>query len=134
MSDLQQILTVLGIIQNDIKALKTGQDELRVGQGELRAGLEELKLGQEAIKLDQEAMKIELRTMQEGTSHSLDGLSTQFIGVVQDFDKLGNKLHTSFEKWSDQAHSVVVDKVLAVQGPRIKAMENRFHGIKACTW
>ena len=120
MSDLQKILVVLSTMQNDIKDLKMGQ--------------EELKSGQEAIKLDQEAIKVELRTMKDRTAHSLDSLSTQFLGVVQDFDTLVSKLYASFDRWSEQAHSLVTDKVLAIQGPHIKAVENRMHEIKVCTW
>lgn len=75
-------------------------------------------------------MREELRTMKEGTSHHLDSLSRQFVGVVQDFEVFATKMHQSFERWSEQAVSRVTDNVLAIHGPRITALENQIYEIK----
>jgi archaellum component FlaC len=108
MSDLQKILSILGTIQDDISDLKTGQ---------------------EGIKMEQEGIKEELRTMKAAAVHHNDSLSEQFNGVVRDFGSFGDKILQLFDKWSEQADSRVVDKVLAIHGPRIRAMEDRFHDI-----
>jgi archaellum component FlaC len=108
MSDLQKILSVLGTIQNDIS---------------------DLKIGQELIKVEQEGIKEELRTMKAAAVHNVDSLSKQFNGVVRDFGSFGDKMLQSFEKWSEQADSRVVENVMAIQGPRIRAMEDRLHEI-----
>ena len=107
-SDLQKILSVLGTIQNDISVLK---------------------IGQELIKVEQGCIKEELWTMKAAAAHHVDSLSKQFNGVIQDFGSFGDKMLQLFEKWSEQADSRVIDKVMDIQGPRIRAMEDRFHEI-----
>ena len=99
MSDSEKILNLLVIIQKEIK-------DLRIGQ---------------------EAVKEEVQTMKIGTSNKIDLLSEQFLGVIGDFDSFSKKMLESFDKWAKQADSQVVDKVLAIQGPRITAMENLIH-------
>ena len=110
MSDLQKILAVLDKIQNDINLLNIGMEVMNAEVG---------------------GIKEELRTMKDGTSHSLDSLSNQFHGVVRDFETFGLKFMGLFDKWSKEADSRVANVVLDVHGPRIKAMENKFHEIKA---
>lgn len=73
------------------------------------------------------AVKAEVQTMKTGTSRGIDSLSEQFVGVVGDFDNFSKKMLGLFDKWAKQADSQVVDKVLAIQGPRISAMENLIH-------
>jgi hypothetical protein len=89
----------------------------------------DLKTGQNLIKLEQVGIKEELRTMKAAAAHNFDSLSKQFIGVLQDFGNLGVKMNESFEKWTKQADSRVVDKVMDIQGPRIRALEDRFQEI-----
>ena len=129
MSDLQKILSVLGTIQNDIS-------DLKIGQGLMKEELHDLKLGQELIKMEQEGMKEELRTVKEelrtvkvAAAHHVDILSKQMVGVVQDFDKFGDKMLQLFNQWTEKADSRVIDKVMAIQGPRIRAIEDRLHEI-----
>ena len=122
MSDLQKILSVLGTIQNDISNLKIGQELMK-------EELHDVKLGQELIKMEQEGMKEELRTMKAAAAHHVDVLSKQMVGVVQDFDKFGDKMLQLFNQWTEKADSRVTDKVMAIQGPRIRAIEDRLHEI-----
>jgi archaellum component FlaC len=133
-SDLQKILSVLGTIQNDIKDLKIGQEglkeEIRDIKEEIRDVKEEIrdvKLGQELMKLEQEGMKEELRTMKVAATRHVDNLSTQMVGVVNDFAKFGVDMRQLFDQWKEKADSRVTDKVMAIQGPRIRAMEDRVH-------
>lgn len=102
-SDLKQILAILGSIQSDVT---------------------DLKLGQKTIQTEQERIRGELRTMKEGYSHHFDCISEQLIGVVRDFEVFAERMHDSFEKWSEQAVSKAIDGVLAIHGPRITALEN----------
>jgi hypothetical protein len=135
--DLQPILLLLRTIQIDINDLKKGQEGIKVEQEGIKEGLRDLKLGQDLIKLEQEGMKEELRTVKEdlrtmkaAAAHHVDSLSKQMIGVVRDFDSFGEKMQQMFRQWSENADSRVTDKVMAIQGPRIRAMEDRFHEIK----
>ena len=69
----------------------------------------------------------EVKDLKIGTSNKIDLLSEQFVGVIGDFDSFSKKMLESFDKWAKQADSRVVDKVLAIQGPRITAIENLIH-------
>ena len=136
MSDLQKILSVLGTIQSDISDLKTGQELMKEELHDLKEEIHDLKLGQELIKMEQEGMKEELRTVKEelrtvkvAAAHHVDILSKQMVGVVQDFDKFGDKMLQLFNQWTEKADSRVTDKVMAIQGPRIRAIEDRLHEI-----
>ena len=143
MSDLQKILSVLGTIQNDISVLKTGQELMKEELHDLKEEIHDVKLGQEFIKIEQEGMKEELRTVKEqvvgmkeelrtmkaAAAHHVDVLSKQMVGVVQDFDKFGDKMLQLFNQWTEKADSRVTDKVMAIQGPRIRAIEDRLHEV-----
>ena len=102
-NDFKTILMVLNPIQSDIGDLIVGQ----------------------------KAVKEEIQMMKEGTSLQLYSLSNQFLGVVQDFENFARSMQKSFGKWSEQAESQVIDKVLDIHGPRLCAMENQIHRIKA---
>ena len=128
-SDLQKILSVLGTIQNDISDLKLGQELIKVDQELIKEELGDLKLGQEVdqegvkeelrdLKMKQEGMKEELRTMKVAAAHHVDILSKQMVGV---FGKFGDKMLQLFDqsRWTD---SWVTDKVMAIQGPRIRSI------------
>jgi hypothetical protein len=122
MSDLQKILSILGTLKDDVSDLKTGQELIKLEQVGIKEELRDLKIGQELIKE-------ELWTMKAAAAHNFDSLSKQFIGVLQDFGNLGVKMNESFEKWTKQADSRVVDKVMDIQGPRIRALEVRFQEV-----
>jgi DNA anti-recombination protein RmuC len=116
-SDSQKILELLNSIQTNVSDLMHGQGMIQAEQEEIRRELQ--------------TVKGELKTMKEGTSYHLDSLSSQFGGVIQDFEAFAAKIFQSFNQWSEQAESRVIDSVLAIQGPRINAIANKIHEIKA---
>ncbi|KAG2045953.1 hypothetical protein BDR06DRAFT_977837 [Suillus hirtellus] len=66
-------------------------------------------------------------TLKQAMVHNLDKLSHQFGGLVVDFQRLADSIHSNFDSWARVAHSRVIDKVLEIQRPRLKAIENQLH-------
>lgn len=71
-------------------------------------------------------------TLKQAMVHNLDHLSDQFINVVGNFKELAETIYSNFDTWAKAAHSHVIDKVLEIQRPRLKAIENKLHNNAPC--
>jgi hypothetical protein len=98
----EQLLTILGAIQRDVNDLRDDVIDLNKNMSSVRQDLASLK---------------------EGMAYNFDNLSTQFVGIVHDFSRLGDDMYRRFDQWSEKAVSSVVEKVLEVHTPRLRAIE-----------
>ncbi|KAG2038329.1 hypothetical protein BDR03DRAFT_313501 [Suillus americanus] len=98
----QQLLTILGAIRRDVNDLRDDVTDL---------------------KTDVVSVRQDLASLKEGMAYNFDNLSTQFVGIVHDFSRLGDDMYRHFDQWSEKAVSSVAEKVLEVHTPRLRAIE-----------
>ncbi|KAG1838804.1 hypothetical protein DFJ58DRAFT_845926 [Suillus subalutaceus] len=156
MSDLDQVISLLGALQMQMQVVQSLtslwqdlQQEINSSRRDLQQEINSLHcslqqdiaiLGQDvgrdvtSLQQDVKAMQGNVTSLQgndltlkQAMAHNLDQLSSQFVGLVGDFKQLADTIYSSFDSWAKEAHSRVIDKVLEIQRPRLKAIENKLH-------
>ncbi|KAG1741200.1 hypothetical protein EDD22DRAFT_959090 [Suillus occidentalis] len=110
-------------LHNDIAIL--GQDVQR-DVTLLRRDVTSLQQDVASLKRNVASLPEDL-TLKQAMVHNLDHLSDQFMNVIGNFKELAETIYSNFDTWAKTAHSRVIDKVLEIQRPRLKAIENKLH-------
>lgn len=126
-NSLHTDIAILGQdVQRDVTLLQRNVTSLQLDVMSLQ--LDVTSLQQDVKSLPQDL------TLKQAMNHNLDSLSKQFVGVLKDFKKLAETIYSNFDSWAKTAHSRVIDKVLEIQRPRLKAIEDKLHKIASCAW
>ncbi|KAG2336618.1 hypothetical protein BDR05DRAFT_1005715 [Suillus weaverae] len=141
MSDLQQVISLLSDLQTQMEVAQSDlqrdinslhQDIAILGQDvardvtSLRGDVKSLQRDVTSLQRDVTSLPQDL-TLKQAMVYNLDQLSGQFVGLVGDFKNLAETIYSNFDSWAKVAHSRVIDKVLEIQRPRLKAIENKLH-------